>query len=381
VTATHDPEGNSLAYDPERDEPWPEPYQIPPEPVGDDSVWLADRHATEEPARPPLSFVRGGAWLLDTPPGIPAVWGRDDEVLWADGETLLVVGPAGVGKTTLAGQLLYGRLGLLDDNKVLGYPITPGERVLYLAMDRPRQISRAFARLARPEHRAMLDDRLVTWQGPPPRDLAKYPEVLAYMANEAKADTVFIDSLKDAALGLSDDEVGAGLNRAFQMALAEGKQVIGLHHQRKQGSDGVKPKQLDAVYGSTWITAGAGSVVLLWGHPGDSVVELTHLKQPGAPVGPLQIEHDHTTGLSSVHRGFDVLVFLRGRPNGVTAAEVAKARYGKETPSPNQERTARRQLDRLVPDYARKDDAIAGGATGTQPARWYAVDNRHGEAA
>ena len=55
--------------------------------------------------------------------------------------------------------------------------------------------------------------------------------------------------------------------------------------QRENG--GAKPKRLADVYGSRWLTAGMGSVLLLWGEPGDLVVEVRHLKQPvrgGRPV-------------------------------------------------------------------------------------------------
>jgi hypothetical protein len=80
-------------------------------------------------------LVPGGTFILDAPKGVPAVWGDGDQVAWSEGEPLLLVGPAGVGKTTLAGQLVMARLGLLG--RVLGMPVVAGERVLYLACDRP----------------------------------------------------------------------------------------------------------------------------------------------------------------------------------------------------------------------------------------------------
>jgi len=77
--------------------------------------------------------------------------------------------------------------------------VVPGRRVLYLAMDRPHQIRRAFR---------LLDQNLVIWKGPPPADLAKHTEILNELAEQADADVVVVDSLKDAAVGLSEDEVG-----------------------------------------------------------------------------------------------------------------------------------------------------------------------------
>lgn len=320
----------------------------------------------------------GGDWLLDAPSGIPAMWGADDDVLWAEGESLLLCGGTGAGKTTIAAQLLMAMLDL--GGPVLGLPVRPVEgRALYLAMDRPAQARRAIGRLIEADYRDTLNDRLAFWPGPPLRDFGKDPGELLAMCRQADAEVVFVDSAKDAAMGLSEDQPGAGFNRAVQTALSEGVQVIVLHHQRKAGTDGRKPTTLDDVYGSTWLTAGAGSVVLLWGKPGDALVELSHLKQPGAVVGPLKVEHDHSTGRSSVVEPFDPLTWLRGQPRGGTAADAARVLYDRD-PTENEIRSVRRRLDKLSDDgHARKVDAIQGGPTGTQPARWYPLETTREE--
>jgi replicative DNA helicase len=321
-------------------------------------------------------LAAGGAWILDVPELIPAVWGRADQILWAQGEPLLVVGPSGVGKSTLAHQLVAGRLGLLDGD-LLGLPVEADPRpVLYLASDRPQQIRRAMRRLFTEEHRQVLDERLVIWPGPPPQDLGKHPERLALMCAETGAGTVFLDSLKDMAIGISDDEVGAGLNRGIQAAIAEGVEVVALHHQRK-GQGGTKPKGLEDVFGSTWVVAGAGSVVLLWGKAGDPVVELLHLKQPASDVGPLKIEHDHHTGRSTINRGIDVLVAIRhAGPNGLTVTDIARLMFEKSDKqlTENETKKARRRLEALVrTGHLEQIEAKVGGAGGSTPARFVAV--------
>jgi replicative DNA helicase len=111
-------------------------------------------------------LIPGGVFILDAPKGIPAVWGSGQQVAWSQGEPLLVVGPPGVGKTTIAGQLVMARLEI--GGPVLGMPVTPGKRVLYLACDRPAQVQRALARLVSEDDRQILDERLVVWKGPPP---------------------------------------------------------------------------------------------------------------------------------------------------------------------------------------------------------------------
>jgi replicative DNA helicase len=318
-------------------------------------------------------LVLGGAWLLDRRNDIPAVWGSGDRVLWAADESLFLTGPSGVGKTTLMANAVLAMIGLRAN--VLDLPVAPRERVLYLAADRPEQIRRSFARMVHEDHRAMLDASLMFWPGPPLHDLAQHHELLVELADAAKADTLIIDSLKDVAIGLASDEVGAGVNRAIQLANAEHVSVAVLHHHRKAQANGSKPKTLDDVYGSTFLTAGAGSVVLVWGTAGDLIVDLEHLKAPVQPVGPLRIEHDAIAGTMTLSRGeVDVLDVLRHRPQGMTAPDLARLVTGKAEPSDNERKKAERKLLALVRDrFAHRTDAVRGGDGGTQPARYYAA--------
>lgn len=348
---------------------------------------LADDEGPVEPIEPPpvrvsqavtpsLSrYVAGGGWVLDAPTTIPAIWGSDDQVLWSEGEPLIIVGPAGVGKSTLLHQLVAGRLGLLGGD-LLGHPVKEGTgKLLYLASDRPQQIRRAMRRLFLPEHREALDERLIVWPGPPPEDLARHPDRLVCMCAEVGADTVVLDSLKDMAIGISDDEVGAGLNSAIQRAIADDVQVASAHHQRKGKQDGGQPKSLDDVYGSVWLPNGSGSVVLLWGKAGDPIVELLHLKQPAETVGPLKIEHDHTTGRTALHRGRDLLTALRHAPTGLTTKDAARILTEKPDPNENDVAKARRQLDKFVrTGKAHRKDPVLGGPGGTEPARYISTD-------
>jgi hypothetical protein len=72
------------------------------------SVALKDEVLSHGPRTLP-----GGDWILDAPTETPAVWGDPSgRVAWAEGEPLLIVGPEGVGKTTIAQQLVLARIGL-----------------------------------------------------------------------------------------------------------------------------------------------------------------------------------------------------------------------------------------------------------------------------
>jgi replicative DNA helicase len=329
-----------------------------------------------------LAIVRqrglpGGDFVLDQPEVAPAVWGSGEDVLWAKGEGCLIVGPTGVGKTTFLTQLTAARIGL-GDGTVIGFPVERSDEiVLYLACDRPDQAARAMRRLVTDDDRPLMNERLRFWKGPPPADFGRHPEALLRLCVEHHATTVVIDSLKDVAVKLSDDEVGGHLNQAIQLALVNGVDVLAGHHQRT-GQGGAKPKTLEDVYGSTWIVAGVGSVVLLWGAAGDPIVELLHLKQPVAEVGPFKIEHDQQTGVSSISDGVDVLDFIRRRPRGVTAGEIARLLNGGGDPSDNQRKKAQRRLERMLAQglLHRLDTFSRGGPQGSIPNHYVAVDDR-----
>lgn len=276
------------------------------------------------------------------------LWGSDDTVAWMGGESLLICGPIAVGKTTLCAQIVAGRLGL-GPAECLGHPLEPAGRGLYLACDRPDQIARAFRRIIGPDARELLEERLPFWRGPLPADVTRDPTVLVTMARQYGAEFIVIDSLKDIATKIAEDEGGLAVNRAIQAVLAAGIDVLALHHQRKGQSGGPKPKTLDDVYGSNWLTAGAGSVLLLWGTPGDASVELSHLKPPATPLGPLTVEHDHYTGRSTVaERPADPLTVLAHHPRGLSAVELAQILNGGAEPSKNQRTAVRNRLNRMV---------------------------------
>jgi replicative DNA helicase len=317
-------------------------------------------------------LVDGATFVLDVPNTVPAIWGTGGDVLWAQGEALMICGGNGVGKTTLATQIVRARIGL--DTTVLGLPIEPGSRrILYLAMDRPSQIRRAMHRAFLPEERDVLEACLIFWKGPPLADMAQRPALLTELCTQADADTVIVDSLKDAAVGLSNDEVGAGWNRARQGALVNGIEVLELHHLVKRNANGGRPESIEDVYGSAWLTAGAGSVILLDGAPGDPLVKFRHLKQPMDELGPWDILHDHTAGQSTIHNGNDPLAILRAAGASGLTAKVLAEQTTSGTPRPADVQKARRRLDKLVADNL----ALKVPARGQHPDMYYARAPQH----
>lgn len=318
--------------------------------------------------------VDGAAFILDQPEALPTLWGRGDEVFWIEGEALMIAAPMGTGKTTMAGMLVGAQV--RDGGEVLGMPVKgAGGRVLYLAMDRPRQIARAMARQFTENDRAVLQERLVVRPGPPPKDLARHPGTLLAMAVEHDATVVYVDSLKDAAIGLSEDEVGAGYNRARQTLLADGRQLCELHHTIKRGVNGQAPSTVADIYGSTWLTAGAGSVILLGGEPGDPIVSLRHVKQPASEIGPWQLLHDQNLGVMTIEHSVDLVALAASkRQDGLTVREAAIAITEKDKPSRTDVEKARRRLDSLTQcgDLTRVE-GVKGGAKGGAPSAYFAA--------
>lgn len=341
------------------DEPTVDPVEI--------EAYLATLHGPP-PQTHTNRAVDGATFILHEPATIPANWGHHDQVLWAEGEGLLLVGPDGVGKTTIAQQLVLARIGLHED--FLGYPVARAiGRVLYIAADRPRQAARSFARMVTDTEAPELQERLIVWPGPLPFDPLTNHHGLADLAQELDATDIFIDSLKDIALDLSKDETGSRLNIALQECVARHLEVCALHHQRKEGRDGSgKPNRLADVYGSRWITAGMGSVFCAWGEPGDAIIELLHLKQPAEDVGPLELIHDHTHGSTNREQHTSAEEILQEHATtGLDARKLAERLYKQPEPDKKQIERSRRRLESLVRSGHAQRTVNTHGQTVYQP--------------
>jgi replicative DNA helicase len=357
-------------------EPGADPEQIRTEVEGE---VRAERERAQASGGSRLSryVTDGWTFVTDTGADTEPLWGTREQTAWASGESLMIVGPPGVGKTTLAHQVILARLGILA--AVLDLPVAEGERVLYLAMDRPPQIARALARRINPVDEAQLRDRLAVWSGPLPTTLDKEPDLLAELAAAHRADTVVIDSLKDAVSTLTDDAAAVAFNNARQRALRSGAQLIELHHQRKATAEAPRGQRptLDRVYGSTWFTSGAGSVLFIAGEAGDPAVTIHHLKTVTGEIGPLPVIHDHQRGTTYVEDTLDPVTLLRAHPDGLTARDLAAQLTGDPTPGRADVEKARRHLDRLArAGLAVKAEGTAGGSGGGQQAR-YRPSARH----
>lgn len=330
---------------------------------------VVDEPAAEVPPEPPPPWAErildGRTWLTTGNETPEALWGDDEHVLWVKDQPVTIAGPQGAGKTVVGEQLLLGAL-CVGDGELLGLPIAPIDgRALYLAADRPDQARLSMLRmLNRTTDMDVLEHRLRVWPGPPPADLAKNPLTLWQMAQASEARLVLLDSLKDVALKLSDDDVGAALNQAIQHCIADGIQVISLHHPRKLGGGATKdqPRDLDDIYGSTWLTGGSGSVIYL--HPGEGgTYTLAQLKSPVGQKIELSYEHDHRAGTIRPVTAPDLLTIVdQAGQDGITIEHAARCLLRIDTVEPKHRKSLGRKLKELTDEGA--VEKIPGDAVG-----------------
>jgi replicative DNA helicase len=256
---------------------------------------------------------------------------------------------------------------------VLGCQVRGDDRrVLYLAMDRPKQSARALRRIFTAEHRDLLDARLIVRKGPLPEQITSDPTVFARLAAEHDAGLVIVDGLKDATSELNGDEAGLACNQAMQSVIAAGRELVVLHHLRI-GVGGGKPS-LDDLYGSTWICAGAGSIIALQGTAGDVKVKLHHLKAPVEAVGPWDVALNPANGTLSRVRSDDLeRIVLAFGASGADARQVALALYGGDPTEAMLQRVARELNKRAGRGDFVVKHGKRGGKNGSQPHRYFAT--------
>ena len=244
----------------------------------------------------------GGAFILDQPRTIPAVWGEGPHVIWPEGEPLMIAGPPGVGKSNIAEQIVM-RLCHVNKEPLLGYPVRknvkPLRRVMYLALDRPRQIGRSMRRMVAEDHRGNLNKLLRVFdQTPPVNPSTNSAQFVRWVKAQCpQCGYLMIDSLYNLIPGLSTDEGASAVSQLVREVVTAGIEVVVLHHDRKTlGGDARQSPGLDDIYGGRWLTAGMGSVVMLAGKAGDQEVVWHHVKPPAESVGPMAVVYDRTTG-------------------------------------------------------------------------------------
>ena len=275
-----------------------------------------------------------------------ALWGEGYDVLATRGEATMIYSGTGIGKTTLAQQLGLKAIGI-GKPELLGMAVNSIEgKVLYIAADRPSQALRSLRRMVTEDDREALKKRWLWERKRMIRIALKNPRALMEFCREHHVGLLIIDSLKDVLTAPTSDESGQAFNDAIQLCVVAGIEVVVLHHPRKAPADGRVALTLDDVYGSTWITAGLGSVIALNGEAGSGVAKLQHLKFPAEEVGPFDVAFDYDTGTATAFGMWLIQEILDG--GGVYEITEIGHRILSRSPTDRERERLRRMLERLV---------------------------------
>lgn len=288
---------------------------------------------------------------------IEAIWGDDETNLWAEAEPLYICAASGVGKTTIALQLIAARCGLTEE--FLGHPVKrTASKVLYIGADRPRQLYRMIKTMFTEQETAIMSEDLAIMLGFP-KDGLKFdvdPDLLVQLAEQwGPVDTIVLDSAKDFSMSLTSEEGGAAFNEACQRATREGINVIVLHHERKSGSDesASSAPTLDKIYGSHNLTSGAGSVIALKKvpdtdkQPGD--IMMYQVKSAAGEMPPARLKHNDSRRTERVMPDMEAAALELIRESGfVTVTGLADIYVvGSRSPTRAERTRAQRKLEKM----------------------------------
>lgn len=206
--------------------------------------------------------------FMETEVNIEWVW----EGMLQQGGLMLLSGAPGLGKTQLSLQAGYT---LALGGTLFGRNVNPVGRVGVFSLEMGHSDLKAFMQLQMnyytDEEVSTLGKKLQVF----PLGESLYldnPEVAKQfeaIVREHELDGVVIDSLGSCVSGsLSDDtHMRAFMSWCDSFRARTGKFMWFIHHNRKANSDNKKPKKLDDIFGSQYITGRATSVVTLYGDP------------------------------------------------------------------------------------------------------------------
>jgi hypothetical protein len=196
----------------------------------------------------------------------------------------LIVSPPGTGKSQFMMQLaLHHAL----NSPFVGYKFIEELSTIFFSLEMPRagihQIARLMAEgYSPPELRQVNNLFQIAALGEPM--YLTNPEARKFFEGaieKYQPKTIIIDSLQKATSGsLSDDEaIRALFNYIASLRAKYGLCVWFIHHNRKGQGDNKKPRELDDVYGSRFITSEPDVVLSLWGdRRNKNVIEVSELK-------------------------------------------------------------------------------------------------------
>lgn len=215
---------------------------------------------------------------------------------------MLVAGKQGVGKTQLTIQaLIHMALG----KSFLGWKIDTPRRVALLSMEMStaeiKHFQQEMNKLLSPEERLLLQQNFfivpvghsILFDSKP--DMQKVEQFI----QQYHPEVVGIDSLSKTTMASLEESASKHvMDFADHLRMEYDCSIIFIHHNRKGQVGNKRPKELDDVYGSFWITATATTVLGMWQNQQTGEIEVNYLKVRLAEAPKTQVVVRTPQGLS-----------------------------------------------------------------------------------
>lgn len=195
---------------------------------------------------------------------------------------MIVTGKPGVGKTQMTLQVM---IHIALGKPFLGWQIAEPRKVAFLSMEMGQAEIKIFMEemdsILTDEERGLMHDNFLiipigqTVMFDTPSDQKKIQQFL----ETHKPEVMAVDSLSQSTLAsLEEAAVKKVMDFADRIRMNYDCSVIFIHHDRKAQIGNRRPKNLEDVYGSFYITAKATTVIGLWQNEKSYGIELNYLK-------------------------------------------------------------------------------------------------------
>lgn len=246
---------------------------------------------------------------------------------------MVVSGAPGVGKTQLTLQML---IHMAIGKPMLGWEIGPPRKVAFVSMEMGVAEIKIFLEemesILSPEEVELLDQNfsIVPIGQSLLFDQAADKKKIEQFLDVYKPEVTAFDSLsKTTTSSLEEAAVKGVMDFADQIRMNYDSSVIFIHHNRKGQVGNRKPKQLEDIYGSFYITATATTVIGLWSNNKSFLIEMDYLKVRLAKA-------PDTTIMSRTPRGlmFEAVTGVDGLVNSEEVTSAGQIESSEQEPPP-----------------------------------------------
>ena len=219
----------------------------------------------------------------------------------------MVTGAPGAGKTQFS---LHVAEHLALGKPFLEFKIPIPRKVGLFSLEMDQATMKVFlsknAKAYSEDEQKTLDDnfRIFPLGQPLHMNLPEQQEIVKQIVIQEGLEVICIDSLSQAtnASLVEEGAIRALMGWMSHLRQSTGVAIWWVHHNRKNGAGNGKPKNLEDVFGSVYITSSVTSAVTLWPNGKNNLIELSFLKtRLTERSGPVNMERDRETLLFSRH--------------------------------------------------------------------------------